>query len=122
VRYTRLYTDASGDSRFEEVEVESFPADFGVQGAPMDLSSPFDATRTMFVSIPPGWHGERHNAPARQFFVQLTGVIEAEVADGQRFRTGPGSITLIEDTNGSGHATRVIGDVPVTGARVQLPD
>ena len=44
-----------------------------------------------------------------------------EVAEGRRVRTGPGELTLIEDTDGSGHMTRVIGEVPVTGAFVQLP-
>jgi hypothetical protein len=122
MRYTRIYADAAGQPRFEEVEIELREADLAPSAEPMDLSVPIEAARLMFATIPAGWIGERHTAPRRQFFVQLTGVIETEVSDGRRVRTGPGSVTLIEDTEGSGHVTRVIGDVPVTGAFVQLPD
>ncbi len=54
------------------------------------------------------------------YFVELVGIIEVEVVEGRRGRTGPGEVTLIEDTHGSGHITRVIGHVPVTGAFIQL--
>jgi hypothetical protein len=121
MRYTRIYSDAAGRPQFEEVEIELREADLAPSAEPMDLSAPIEAARLMFATIPVGWIGERHTAPRRQFFVQLTGVIETEVSDGRRVRTGPGSVTLIEDTEGSGHVTRVIGDVPVTGAFVQLP-
>jgi hypothetical protein len=121
MRYTRIYSDAAGRPQFEEVEIELREADLAPSAEPMDLSAPIEAARLMFATIPVGWIGERHTAPRRQFFVQLTGVIETEVSDGRLVRTGPGSVTLIEDTEGSGHVTRVIGDVPVTGAFVQLP-
>jgi hypothetical protein len=122
MRYTRIYADAGGQPQFEEVEIELREADLSPSAEPMDLSAPIEAARLMFATIPVGWIGERHTAPRRQFFVQLTGVIETEVSDGRRVRTGPGSVTLIEDTEGGGHVTRVIGDVPVTGAFVQLPN
>jgi hypothetical protein len=122
MRYTRIFADAAGQSQFEEVDIGLREADFGSPVEPMDLSAPIEAARLMFATIPVGWVGERHTAPRRQWFLQLTGVIETEVSDGRRVRTGPGSITLIEDTEGSGHVTRVIGDVPVTGGFVHLPD
>jgi hypothetical protein len=121
MKYTRIYTDPAGDSRAEEVDIELRKADLAPSAEPMDLSAPIEAARLMFATIPVGWIAERHNAPRRQFFLQITGEMETEVSDGRRVRTGPGSITLIEDTEGSGHVTRVIGDVPVTGAFVQLP-
>jgi hypothetical protein len=122
MRYTRIYADAAGQSQFEEVGIELLEADLALLVEPMNLSAPIEAARMIFATIPAGWIGERHTAPRRQFFLQLTGVIETEVNDGRRVRTGPGSITLIEDTEGSGHVTRVIGDVPVTGGFVHLPD
>ena len=39
----------------------------------------------------------------------LSGEIEAEVSDGDVRRFGPGSITLVEDLSGKGHASRVVG-------------
>jgi hypothetical protein len=118
----RIYADAAGKSRFDEVDIELGPVDFAGTGAPIDLSAPVDAARVIFVSFPAGWVGERHTAPRRQFFVQQTGVLEVEGADGATIRTGPGGLTLVEDITGSGHITRVIGGGPVTGAFVQLPE
>jgi hypothetical protein len=121
VRCIRLYTDAAGNSRFDEMDIPLQQAEFGPPAAPIDLSEPEVAARVIFASIPPGWVGVRHTAPRRQYFAQLTGIIEVEVAEGERVRTGPGEVTLIEDTDGSGHITRVIGDESVTGAFIQLP-
>jgi hypothetical protein len=122
VKITRIYADAAGETRFGQVDMGLGPVDFAGTGVPIDLSAPVDADVVIFASFPAGWVGERHTAPRRQFFVQLTGVIEVEGADGVTIRTGPGEVTLVEDITGSGHITRVIGDVHVTGAFVQLPD
>jgi hypothetical protein len=122
MRYTRIYADADGRTEFKEVDIDQCRGEFAPPSPPIDLSAPLEADRIIFATIPVGWRGELHTAPRRQFFLQLTGVIEVEVTGGRTLRTGPGDVTLIEDTNGSGHLTRVIGDVPVTGAFVQLPD
>ncbi len=52
----------------------------------------------------------------------LNGEIEAEVSDGEVRRFGPGSITLVEDMLGKGHASRVVGATDVLLAVVQLPN
>ena len=52
----------------------------------------------------------------------LAGEVEAEVSDGETRRIGPGSITLLEDTWGKGHRSRVVGDDEVLLAVVQLED
>ena len=122
MRYIRIYADEAGESRSEEVDIALSRADFAPPASPMDVSEPHAAARVIFATMPVGWYGERHTAPRRQFFFQLTGTIEWELSEGLRIRPGEGSVTLLEDTNGSGHSTRVIGDEPVTGAFVQLPD
>jgi hypothetical protein len=122
MRYTRIYADAAGRTEFKEIDIDQCPADFVPPSPPIDLSAPLEADSIMFATIPVGWRGELHSTPWRQFFLQFTGVVEVEVSGGRTVRTGPGDITLVEDTNGSGHITRVIGDVPVTGAIVKLPD
>lgn len=122
MRYIRIYADEAGESRSEEVDIALCRADFAPPAAPMDLSAPHAADRVIFATMPIGWYGERHTAPRRQFFFQLAGTIEWELSEGRRVRPGVGSVTLLEDTSGSGHSTRVIGDEPVTGAFVQLPD
>ena len=122
MRYVRLYTGADGETQFEEIEVALTPQDFAPPARPFDLSAPVDAQRVIFGTFPAGWSGARHVAPRRQFAFQFTGELEVEGGGGRRHVFGPGSIALVEDTTGAGHATRVIGDVPVTVAFVQLPE
>jgi quercetin dioxygenase-like cupin family protein len=117
-----LYTDSHGESQIEEVDIPVAGREFAPFTPPILLSEPEAVAQVIFATIPPGWETERHKAPHRQYFVQLTGIIEVEVAGGRRVRTGPGEITFIEDVDGSGHATRVVGHEPVTGAFVQLPE
>ena len=52
----------------------------------------------------------------------LAGEIEVEASDGEVRRFGPGSVTLVEDTTGKGHRSRVVGDTTALLAVVQLPD
>jgi hypothetical protein len=120
VRYIRLYADDDGESRFEEVEVALTSQDFAPPALPFDLSVPVDVQRMIFGSFAVGWTGERHVAPRRQFIFQFTGELEVEAGGGRRRIFGPGSIALVEDTTGAGHITRVLGDVPVNVAFVQL--
>jgi len=53
---------------------------------------------------------------------KMTGEVVTELSDGSRVQTGPGSVTLIEDVNSKGHRTWNAGDVPMTGAFVQLAE
>ena len=122
MEYVRLYTDENGETRIEEVEIALTAQDFAPPALPLDVSAPVEARRVVFGSLPVGWVGERHVAPRRQFFFQLTGELEVEVGGGRKHIFGPGSVALLEDTTGAGHITRVVSDVPVTGAFVQLPD
>jgi hypothetical protein len=122
VKYIRLFTGADGESWFEEIEVALTSQDFAPPALPFDLSTPMDVERVIFGSFTVGWTGERHVAPRRQLIFQFTGELEVEVGGGRRHTFGPGSIALVEDTTGAGHITRVVGDVPVTVAFVQLSD
>jgi hypothetical protein len=50
----------------------------------------------------------------------LAGHVEGETSDGARRTIGPGAIVLLEDTEGKGHRSRVVGDREVVIAVVQL--
>ena len=73
-----------------------------------------------FISVLPGWKSEWHPTPKRQFIIYLSGTIEAEVSDGEIRQFGPGSITLVEDTSGKGHKSRVVGSDLVICVVIQL--
>ena len=80
------------------------------------------ASRFLFLSAPVGWGGEWHPVPRRQWMLCLAGEIEVEASDGAVRRFGPGGATLFEDTTGTGHRSRVVGETSALPAVVQLPD
>jgi quercetin dioxygenase-like cupin family protein len=49
-----------------------------------------------------------HNAPRRQFVINLKGSVDIEIGDGTVRRLGPGDILLAEDTTGQGHKSRAV--------------
>ena len=122
MEYVRLYADAAGESHFEDRAATLATVDFAPPAPPLDVSTPEAASRVLFLSAPVGWAGEWHPVPRRQWMLYLAGEIEVEASDGEARRFGPGSATLIEDTTGKGHRSRVVGDAAALLAVVQLPD
>jgi len=122
VKYTRIYSDAEGESHFEDVETELTLVDLAPPAPPLYLSAFTQATQFAFLSAPIDFFGDWHPTPKRQVFFYLSGEIEAEVSDGEVRLFGPGSIILVEDTTGKGHTSRVVGKDNVLLAFVQLED
>ena len=120
MKYTRVYADADGESHFEDVDVAMNLVDFAPPAPPVNLSEFLAASRFTFASAPPGWIGEWHPAPRRQFMLYLQGEVEAETSDGEVRRLSAGSVTLLEDTTGKGHRSRVVSKEDVVLAIVQL--
>ncbi|MHA1577591.1 MAG: hypothetical protein ACTSU3_09545 [Candidatus Thorarchaeota archaeon] len=122
MKYTRIYTDDDGETHFEDVEIELSPVDFAPPAPALNLSAFTEAKRFCYGNVSPGWFGDWHPTPKRQVFVYLSGQIEATVSDGEVRVFGPGSVTLLDDTTGKGHTSRVVGDQEVLGLFVQLED
>lgn len=104
MKYTRIYADANGESHFEDVEIE-------MKGAPYNtgsISEMFRAKGVMF-RLSPDYFVDWHNAPRRQFVVNVTGSVEIVASDGEKRRFGPGTILLAEDVTGKGHTSRGMG-------------
>lgn len=120
--YTRIYADEHGESHIEEVAVELTARDFAPPAPPLYLSSMTPATGVAFVRVPPGWVGDWHPTPRRQYFFFMRGELEGEASDGSRQRYSPGDVVLLEDTTGRGHRSWVIGDDDVLAAVVQVAD
>ena len=120
MKYTRVYSDENGESHFEDIEIELLPVDFAPPAPPINLSGFTSAKQFCFVNVSPGWSGDWHPTPKRQIFFYLSGTIEAEVSDGEIRRFGPGSVTLVEDTTGKCHRSRVVGKDEVFGVIIQL--
>jgi hypothetical protein len=108
VRYTHLYVDANGDSRFEDGQL---PMDEDTSGPGVaelvSRDQPVGALR--FLQLPPGWFQEQRPARDRRWLIVLSGVLDVEASDGEVRHFGPGSVLLVEDTSGHGHRGRVVG-------------
>jgi len=110
VTYYRIYADSQGDSHLDVVTVEQSLAQGAPPAAPFYISEDRAASKYRFYTFEPGWIGELHPAPTRQFLALLSGEVEVETTDGTVRRFGPGDLILLEDTSGKGHVTRNIGD------------
>ncbi len=61
-----------------------------------------------------------HHAPQPQFAINLTGDLQVETSDGSKRKVGPGDLVYLEDTQGKGHITRLLG--PVTALFIRPAD
>ena len=109
MQVTRLHTGDDDRSRFEDIELEL--QDFGGSGC---MSEPWPARSVVFRTVSGDYDLDFHNAPRRQFIVNLAGSVEIELGDGTKRVFGPGSILLAEDLTGQGHISRAVGGQPRT--------
>lgn len=98
---TRIYSDANGDSRFEDMLIEL--QDGGEIG---NLSEMMPANGIIFREVKPTYDYDFHNAPQKQYLILLDGEIEIETSLGEKKIFTAGDILLLEDTAGKGHRTR----------------
>jgi quercetin dioxygenase-like cupin family protein len=108
----RLYTGPDGQTHIEELDPAAHPL----------LTSPHPTTSIVFRTAQPGRFSDWHNAPRRQYVINLAGEVEIGLGDGTVHRFGPGHVTLAEDLTGKGHTTRVVGNVPRVTATIPLAD
>ena len=102
MKITRIYTGDDGESHFEDIEVPL--VDRG--GALGRISSFEGATGIVFRETDGDYDLGFHNAPRRQYVINLDAAVEIEVGDGTKRVIGPGEILFAEDTTGRGHISR----------------
>lgn len=112
VAFVRIVATSGGGSRYVDDAVGLEDGDFAPPAPPLGLGPVDEARSVRFIGAPAGWDSPAHPAPARQWVVMLSGVVEATTTDGEVRRFGPGMAVLLEDTGGAGHRTRVLGDEP----------
>lgn len=121
ISYVRLYADATGASRIERnLHVQLQPTDFVPPAPSIHVSALQPAAACAFLSVPAAYFGDWHPSPKRQWLFFLSGRMEFETSDGERFLGVPGTTVLLEDVIGQGHRSRVIGDEAAVMAAVQL--
>ncbi len=118
--YTRLYSDAAGESHFEDIEAELVAIDFAPPAPPLNLSPFLPASQLAFFGAPAGWQGDWHPASARNLFIVISGEWEIEASDGTVRQFAPKDVLLTEDTIGKGHKSAVVGGHESLAIVVQL--
>lgn len=110
VPYTRIYTDAQGESHFEdgflrlnEVDLQSGDISAGM----MNLQV---SNQALLMMLQPGAEEDWHPTPSAQYLVVIQGISEVGVSDGEVRQFGPGSLVLMDDATGKGHTTKTVGD------------
>ena len=98
---TRVYSDAKGESRFEDVLIPLIDA-----GEIGFLSDELPAKGIIFREVKPSYNYNFHNAPQKQYLILIDGVIEIETSLGEKRTFKAGDVLLLEDTSGKGHRTR----------------
>lgn len=101
MKVTRVYSDAEGESRFEDIEVELF--DNGKIGR---LSENIDVKTLQFRKVSPDYDYDFHHAPQKQYIVLLDGGVEITTSLGETRQFQTGEILLMEDITGKGHRTK----------------
>src|SRR5882672_201406 len=122
IKWVRLFSDASGESHFADIEEQLNLIDFAPPAAPLYLSKIFPAAETAFFGAPAGWIGDWHVSSARNLFVVLSGEWQIEASDGIARKFSAPDVLLVEDTTGKGHRSRVISKEDSLALVVQLAD
>lgn len=120
MRYHLIYSDSDGESHFGDIDLELAEAEYAPPAPPLHVSDAVETEQALFFRAPNDWMGDFHPSPRRQLYVGLTGELAVTVSSGETRHFGPGSVVLLEDTDGRGHVTRVVGDTDVVGMFVHL--
>lgn len=107
MQIVRIYTGDDGRSHFEDVPIELVE-----EGRYGRISKLFTARGVMFREVDGDYDLDFHNAPRRQFVINLRGSVDIEVGDGTVRRLGAGDILLAEDVTGEGHKSRSVDGQP----------
>ncbi len=106
--YVRIYSDSEGETHFSDEPLTFTLEDYAPPAPPISVSKKLASESMVFISSPHGWFGDWHPVPRRQLMLMLSGELEVEVSDGEKRRFLPGSVAMVEDTTGRGHASRVV--------------
>jgi hypothetical protein len=112
MQIVRVYSGDDGESHFEDLTSDQFAEIVNHIGP-----GAINLNRRSSPSF-----SDYHNAPRRQYVVNMSGIAEFEVADGTKRRLHPGDVLVAEDLTGHGHIARSIGDEFRVSLAVPLAD
>lgn len=117
IRCVRLFTGADEQSHVQIGRLDLSP------GRNDDLvSAAMASTQVTAEETASGGTLAWHTAPVRQLVVTLAGTLAFTTRDGEEFTLAPGDVLLAEDTAGSGHRWRLVGQDPWRRLYIVLAD
>jgi len=110
LRIHRLYSDADGDSHWQDVDVDMTERTFAPPARAIEISTPDPVKQMMFLKLRAGWDEPTHPTPVAQKLICLAGSVRVTASDGEVRDIGPGDVWHMEDKHGKGHHTVVTSD------------
>jgi hypothetical protein len=98
-----LYADAQGESHWREVEVA-----YTTENEAGSYSETIPVKGLIFRRVQPSYDLGFHNAPRRQYIVNLDAGVQITASDGETRVIGAGQVFLVEDTTGKGHMSKAV--------------
>eukprot|EP01119_Soliformovum_irregulare_P019663 TRINITY_DN627_c0_g1_i2.p1 TRINITY_DN627_c0_g1~~TRINITY_DN627_c0_g1_i2.p1 ORF type:complete len:147 (+),score=24.26 TRINITY_DN627_c0_g1_i2:798-1238(+) len=114
---TRVYADPQGESHFS-----TFSIPLNESGAIGSLSESFPASSITFRSTPGDYHFDFHNAPRRQFIINLNSAVKVTTSDGESRIIESGQVLFVEDTFGKGHISQSVNGEKRNSVFIGVPD
>ena len=103
MRIHNLYTDASGESHWRDIQVE-----WVEETRSGKLSKRFPASGIIFREAPATYDLDWHPAPRRQYIINLDAGVQLTASDGESRAIGAGEVILVEDVTGKGHLSQAV--------------
>ena len=103
MRIHNIWVDDEGETHFRDIEVE-----WGEQGPSGRYSERLPATGIIFREVQSDYALDWHQAPRRQYIINLDAAVEVTASDGETRVIGAGEVFLVEDINGKGHRSRAV--------------
>jgi quercetin dioxygenase-like cupin family protein len=107
LKFLKLYSDASGESHWEDIKVSVEERTFAPPAQAIEISEPETVKHMMFLRLRAGWNEPTHPTPVRQKLICLAGSVRVTASDGEYRDIGRGDVWHMEDNIGKGHHTVV---------------
>jgi hypothetical protein len=108
----RMFSDAAGRCRFDQIDISLEMKEYAPPAAPVAVSTPMQTGQCVFMRIPPRFVGVQHPSPQKQLVVCVSGAARFHGSDEETHVLRAGESLIDANTEGPGHVSEVISDVP----------
>ncbi len=110
MKYQKLYSDESGESHWQEIDVSLQVRSFAPPAKDIEVSDAESVKAMLFLRLQSGWNEPVHPTPVKQKLICVAGSVKVTASDGEVRHIGVGDIWHMEDNHGKGHHTLVTSE------------